>query len=356
VAQFYLASTNKLIVLQSLPVLTKQLIDLPRLGHVYLTQSSYSLLSEIFALPLEDPASSFGEQLPSILKVLVSSAPPKSDHVVARSWVLTLGEAMYAYSQINIDACTAELFKVWKAVSIFLESSDNDTRRAAATGLSKLTQCFSSDYVASEMTNKNSPIRKVITSVSSALDSVAHARAIPEILSIITALTWNLRHRATKYAPTAAEVLLLPLVQRVSTLRTQKSFEYKETADVSLSMAIHVMGPQVVLEALPLNLEPSSRQPGEEPKAFLLPLLSQPQPSPLSHFTNYFVPLSEKMFDLQQTAESQGRQSEAKVWHVLVGQVWSGLVGYCWGTPDLRQVRKTRTESKFVALITIASP
>lgn len=44
------------------------------------------------------------------------------------------------------------------------------------------------------------------------------------------------------------------------------------------------------------------------------------------------------MFDLQQKAETEGRQSEAKVWSVLVGQVWSGLVGYCYATADLKQV------------------
>lgn len=53
------------------------------------------------------------------------------------------------------------------------------------------------------------------------------------------------------------------------------------------------------------------------------------------------------MFDLQQAAESEGRQSEAKVWSVLVGQVWSGLVGYCWGAPDLKEVRLS---DKFVVL------
>lgn len=80
-------------------------------------------------------------------------------------------------------------------------------------------------------------------------------------------------------------------------------------------------------------------QPGQEPRAFLLPLISQPHPSPLGHFVSYFVPLSERMFDLQQTAATQGRQSEAKVWNVLVGQVWSGLSGYCFETPDLKEVR-----------------
>ena len=77
--------------------------------------------------------------------------------------------------------------------------------------------------------------------------------------------------------------------------------------------------------------------PNAEPRAFLLPLLAQPHPSPLSHFASYFVPLSERMFDLQQKAEIEGRQSEAKVWSVLVGQVWTGLAGYCSG-PSLKEV------------------
>lgn len=44
------------------------------------------------------------------------------------------------------------------------------------------------------------------------------------------------------------------------------------------------------------------------------------------------------MFDLQQKAEAEGRQSEAKVWSVLVAQVWSGLAGYCYAPADLKEV------------------
>ena len=80
------------------------------------------------------------------------------------------------------------------------------------------------------------------------------------------------------------------------------------------------------------------RQAGREPRAFLLPLLSQPHTSRLGFFLAYFVPLTERMFDLQQKAEGEGRQSEAKVWSVLVEQIWTGLPGYCWGTVDLKQV------------------
>jgi ribosomal RNA-processing protein 12 len=51
----------------------------------------------------------------------------------------------------------------------------------------------------------------------------------------------------------------------------------------------------------------------------------------------YFVPLSEKFFDLQQKAESEGRQSEAKVWSVLIAQIWAGFPAYCHGTPGIKE-------------------
>lgn len=88
-------------------------------------------------------------------------------------------------------------------------------------------------------------------------------------------------------------------------------------------------------DILPTTLSSVS---GGEPRAFMLPLLATPHPSPLSHFVSYFVPLTERMFDLQQKAETEGRASEGKVWSVLVAQIWGGLPGYCHGTPDLPEV------------------
>ena len=81
-----------------------------------------------------------------------------------------------------------------------------------------------------------------------------------------------------------------------------------------------------------------TRQAGREPRAFLLPLLAQPHPSLLQHFVSYFVPLSERMFNLQQNSESENRQSEAKLWTVLIAQIWAGLPGYCWAKADMQEV------------------
>jgi ribosomal RNA-processing protein 12 len=47
------------------------------------------------------------------------------------------------------------------------------------------------------------------------------------------------------------------------------------------------------------------------------------------------------MFDLEQKAKSEDRLSEAKVWAVLIAQVWAGLPGYCWSKADTPEVSKT---------------
>ena len=50
------------------------------------------------------------------------------------------------------------------------------------------------------------------------------------------------------------------------------------------------------------------------------------------------MPLSERLFELQQNAESDGRSSEAKVWSVILSQIWAGLSGYRFATLDLPEV------------------
>jgi ribosomal RNA-processing protein 12 len=99
-----------------------------------------------------------------------------------------------------------------------------------------------------------------------------------------------------------------------------------------------------------------TRQAGREPRAFLLPLLAQPHPSVLQHFVSYFVPLSERMFNLQQNSESENRRSEAKLWTVLIAQIWAGLPGYCWAKADTQEVAKPFRSQTISPNVLIISP
>ncbi|KAI9442221.1 NUC173-domain-containing protein [Lactarius indigo] len=287
----------------SLSAIVTLLLSLPRLGNPFLSQSAYSTLSDLLSTPNKDDGFDIESEIPPILNAILSSPPPKADAAIAPAWLGLLGNTLLAYKDANSRASNGELGKVWKAVWVFLESSDATIRKAFLPALGK-----------------------IVSQAEKAFESLAFARFMSELLDAISALSQRGRP--------PAEILLLPLVQRVGNIRTEKNFEHKEAADKVLSQAITTMGPAVLLNALPLNLEPVDRQAGREPRAFLLPLLVQPHPSPLGHFVSYFVPLSERMFDLEQKARSENRPSEAKVWAVLIAQVWAGLPGYCWSKAD----------------------
>lgn len=350
---------------QAIPPITSVLLTLPKLGNPYLSQASYSILSDLLTSSVNSGTRSGTEQIPAVLAAILASPPLKSDVTVAPSWLRVLGDTMLAYHSADAEGCAAEFLTVWKAIWAFFDSTHAQTRKAVADAIASLAQCTTLTMVqaaAREPENGKSALRSVLAQTSKALDSLAYAQAVPELLSIISSLIRNLDMRVkVGELTTAAETFLMPLVQQVAELRVQKNFEHKEAADVVVSTAMRVVGPAVLLQALPLNLEPEDRfvyslahsfgadqhhrQAGREPRAFLLPMLAQPHPSPLSHFVSYFVPLSERMFDRQQKADAEGRQSEAKVWSVLVSQVWAGFAGYCNASPDVKSVSVFRLTS-----------
>ncbi|KAF4598258.1 RRP12 family protein [Pleurotus pulmonarius] len=323
----------------SLPAITSNLLTLPRLGNPYLSQSAYSILADLFSAAIQDSSSGVDQKIPDVLKVVTSSPPVVSDATLAPAWLSVVGNCMHSFSTLDPVAAAAEVSKVWKKTWSYLEAKDSATRQAAVECLELLAHSFSPSFVqeATKDPSCKCALNQIIAQTAKALDTLAFARSMPELMAIISILITSLRHRDSSTSPTAAELLLLPIITNVGELRTQRGFEYKEAADSTLSTAMRVLGPHVILEILPLNLEPDDRQAGREPRAYILPLLAQPHPSPLGHFVTYFVPLSERMFDLQQKAETEGRQSEAKVWSVLVSQIWSGLAGYCHASVDLPQ-------------------
>ncbi|KAF9227367.1 NUC173-domain-containing protein [Gyrodon lividus] len=326
--------------LDAIPPVTTVLLTLPRLGNPYLSQSAYSILSELFTASVGSGTHSATEQIPAVLSAILSSPPLQSDTAVTPSWLRVLGDAMLAYHSANPEACTGDFLRVWKSIWSFFETSHPQTRKAAAEALQSLAQCITLPMVhaaVNESPNGKSSLRGIVAQTTKALDSLAYAQSITELFHVVSSLLSNLNMRVESGKSTlAAEKLLMPLVQKIADLRIQKNFEHKEAADTVISTAMKVIGPAVLLQAIPLNLEPQDRQAGREPRAFLLPMIAQPHPSPLGHFVSYFVPLSERMFNLQQKAETEARQSEAKVWSVLVSQVWAGFAGYCHAPADVK--------------------
>lgn len=254
---------NANALMQCLSAITTSLLTLPRLGNPYLSQSVYSVLSVLLSSP-EDPSSPRNVDVSTadLLKAVLSSPPLKTDNTLLPSWIHIIGKIMLVLKTADSEVCTTELPKVWKLVFAFLESSDTSTKREATETLVSLTECLTPQLMQSALHDNDSKsiIMQMINQLTKALDSLAFVRAIPELFFVISSLATVMRHRPSgRGTPTVTEKLLTPMIQKIAEMRVKKSFEYKEAADGVLRTAMAVIGPQGVLQALPLNLEPEDR-------------------------------------------------------------------------------------------------
>ena len=176
-----------------------------------------------------------------------------------------LARALVSYKETSPSEFEAELPRSWKSVWDFLESTDRDTRKSAAEALDLISTCFNSHLIETALSDvregsDDSIIVKIITQIQKGLDSLTFARSIPELLSVASSLVRALRFRSDVVTnSTAAEAIMLGVITKIGTLRTQKNFEYKESADKTLGVVMGVIGPEALLRILPLNLEPSDR-------------------------------------------------------------------------------------------------
>ncbi|CUA76354.1 Ribosomal RNA-processing protein 12 [Saccharomyces cerevisiae S288c] [Rhizoctonia solani] len=213
---------------------------------------------------------------------------------------------------------------------------------------------------------KKSSLGLILTTLESSLDSVSTASsgALGNVLSVVEGVVsvlgtnsevggecgiayrlgvvseiWK-RFLLARYGykgPTPAVTLTPSLVKAVGTLRGAQGFMWREKADGVLGAAIRAMGPASFLEILPMNLIPDKDAPNRDGRAYLLPLLAAnmvPRTADIRHFVCHFVPLSEKLFELQSATDKEG---ERKIWEVCINQVWTCFRGYCAGLAGLKE-------------------
>ena len=163
-------------------------------------------------------------------------------------------------------------------------------------------------------------VLEALARLAEELLSVKFQAAWVEVFSVLAAMFCTLRWRA---AP-----ILSGVVRIVGELRSNEAFTGKTAADGVLAQAIAAMGPDAVLEILPLNLP--KPPPGQTGRVWMLPLLRDSvRNTRLAHFRTALVPLSEAVFQKVVDHGQKEKTMETKVFETVVHQIWSVLPGYC---------------------------
>ncbi|WWC88271.1 uncharacterized protein L201_003178 [Kwoniella dendrophila CBS 6074] len=352
------------------------LLSLPPLPH--LTPQIYSLLAHLLSPPPADaaaPKPSVLTNLPTILDSLLSSPPAVSDTPTYLSAITSALIKMSLQDTISLNTYLPKAFNLIFHNILLSPSSTPSVLQSASEAIGNqgiLRYCITDEAILATLTytrqgshlpgarkkSKTPFLYRLINSLTESMNT--HALRLPYLFSILTALISRLRLRVlpgehakvdeSGKGHTAAEELLMDLIKEVGDLRHQKGFENKDGVDNVVGMAIEVIGVPVVLERLPLNIEPDASGSAPYPgRAHLLPLIrAKTTNDQSSFFTNYFRPLSERLFEKKVSAEDGGRAAEAKVWETVVSQIWDCWSGFCEMPRDLKEGLTT----PFLSLLT----
>ncbi|KAI9775807.1 MAG: hypothetical protein M1839_000858 [Geoglossum umbratile] len=297
--------------------LCEVLLNISKSSNEYLTVSAFEVFEVIFEGMTDDLSSA---KLPRLLEVISELRPSQNDSQLLPPWITVLSRGYEVSARITPDETFQKLPELFDLITGFLESSFNNIRVSASECLiSFVSNCVPNTVLLDPSIFDEKVFDKLARSATGLL-TVKYQASWLEIFNVLEAMFDSLRWRS--------DPVLSDVVKTVGELRGNDSFNGKKEADRVLGKAIRAMGPEAVLNLLPLNL--SNPQAGQPGRAWMLPILRDfVSNTCLAHFRSEFVPLSAVMFQRVIDHGEAEKTLEIKLFETVVQQIWSILPGYC---------------------------
>ncbi|KAF2190577.1 NUC173-domain-containing protein [Zopfia rhizophila CBS 207.26] len=302
---------------RKIDVLCELLLHISRSSNEYLAMAAFEIFEVIFA-GMADEVSSV--KLPRLLEVISELQPSKKDSQLLPPWIAVISRGYEVSAQLEPEETFQKLPQLFTMMSDFLTSPSHNIRVSASECLISFMANLVPDSVVLDPSVYEEKSLEKIAKTATDLLSVKFQAAWMEVFNVFCAMFEALRWRSVP--------ILNPVVRLVGELRSNESFAGKKEADAVLSRAIGAMGPDVVLQILPLNLP--RPPPGQAGRVWMLPLLRDSvHNTKLAHFRTEMVPLSQVMYQKVMDHGQKEKTMEIKVFETVVQQIWSILPGYC---------------------------
>lgn len=310
---------------RKIDALCELLLNISRSSNEYLTMGSFEVFEVMFSGMADEVSSA---KLPHLLEIMESLQPSENDSQLLPPWIAVLSRGYDVSAQVNPDETFQNLPVVFSKVASFMSSVSYNIRASAADCLiSFLVNCIPESVIADPSVYDDKVLEKLAKTVTDLL-SVKYQSAWMDAFRVIGAMFETLHWRAAN--------LLSNVVKLIGQLRANESFAGKKEADAVLSNAIRAMGPDKVLEILPLNLAGKTNESG---RVWMLPILRESVSNTvLAHFRSELVPLSENMYQKVLSHGDADKTLEIKIYETVVHQIWATLPGYCDLPIDLTTV------------------
>ncbi|RDW90450.1 mRNA-binding protein RRP12 [Aspergillus mulundensis] len=305
--------------------LCELLMNASRSTNEYITMGAFEVFEVIFSSMANEFTSS---KLPRLLEAISELKPAQNDSQLLPPWIAVLSRGYDVSAQIAPEDTFEKLPDLFNMISSYLASPSSNIRVSASECLvSFVANCIPANVIIEPSVYDEKTLEKLAKAAKDLL-SVKYQAAWMEVFNVCAAMFESFKWQSSPF--------LDDVVRTVGELRSNEAFQGKKEADNVLGAAIEAMGPEAVLEILPLNLiEQKAGQPG---RVWFLPILRDSVTNTnLRHFRSEFVPLSEALYQRVMEYASAEKTVEVKIFETLVQQTWAILPGYCELPLDLAE-------------------
>nr|CAG4640604.1 EOG090X00E0 [Eulimnadia texana] len=270
-----------------------------------------------------------------LITALYDYQPSLNDTQPVMAWISVMTQAHLNLGNLDLALCAAHLPRFFSTATQLWQSDRSEVAASVSPALSSLlTQCLD-PALKSLHTSENSPIidhvRKIVACVEQSL-GFSYVRAWRFVIHLCTTLF----EAVGKYETS----VLAALLKSLADLRVSPRFPYEPEVDYAIGKAVRVMGPQFVLNCIPLNIT-GREETYDFPRSWLLPILRENlSHTELAFFVEYFLPLAQSCHSRSLKCRAAKDLIGERTFDLLQRQIWGLLPGFCKHPTDIEKTFK----------------
>ncbi|KAI2556824.1 RRP12-like protein isoform 1 [Homo sapiens] len=310
---------------------SETLLRVMTLSHVLVTACAMQAFHSLFhARPGLSTLSA--ELNAQIITALYDYVPSENDLQPLLAWLKVMEKAHINLVRLQWDLGLGHLPRFFGTAVTCLLSPHSQVLTAATQSLKEILK----ECVAPHMAD----IGSVTSSASGPAQSVAKMfRAVEEGLTYKFHAAWSsvlqLLCVFFEACGRQAHPVMRKCLQSLCDLRLSPHFPHTAALDQAVGAAVTSMGPEVVLQAVPLEID-GSEETLDFPRSWLLPVIrDHVQETRLGFFTTYFLPLANTLKSKAMDLAQAGSTVESKIYDTLQWQMWTLLPGFCTRPTDV---------------------
>ncbi|XP_057635181.1 RRP12-like protein [Chionomys nivalis] len=310
---------------------SETLLRVMTLNHVLVTACAMQAFHSLFhAKPSTSTLSA--ELNAQIITALYDYVPSENDLQPLLAWLKVMEKAHINLVRMHRDLGLGHLARFFgMAVTCLLSPHSQVVAAATQTLKEILKECVAPHIadIGSVTSSASGPpqyIAKMFRAVEEGLTYKFHAAwsSVLQLLAVFFEACGKQAHPVMKKC-----------LQSLCDLRLSPHFPHTAALDQAVGAAVTSMGPEVVLQAVPLEID-GSEETLDFPRSWLLPVIrDHVRETRLGFFTTYFLPLATTLKSKAMDLAQAGSTVESKIYDTLQWQIWTLLPGFCTRPTDV---------------------